>query len=65
MGGKPAENATFLNTRDTQHEPQFLSGVATRASAELQGPTQNVSYQVTVQKVQGNSKNWMNYQGIW
>ena len=39
MGGKPAKNATFfLNTRETQSEPQFLSGVAVRASAELWGP---------------------------
>ena len=37
-GGKPAENATFLNTRETQHEPQFLLSVTTPASAELRGP---------------------------
>ena len=35
---EPAENATFLNTRETQREPQFLLGVAVHASAELRGP---------------------------
>ena len=35
---KPAENANFLNTRETQRELQFLSGVTARASAELWGP---------------------------
>ena len=37
-GGKPAENATFLNTQEMQSEPQFLSDVTVCASAELRGP---------------------------
>ena len=36
---EPAENATFLNTWETRREPQFLSGVAMCATAELRGPT--------------------------
>ena len=39
MGGNPAKNATFLNTRETQCDLQFFLGVAAHASAELQGPT--------------------------
>ena len=36
---KPAVNATFLNTRETQRELQFLSGVTVLSSAELRGPS--------------------------
>ena len=38
LAGKLAKNATFLNTQETVHEPQFLLGVAALASAELRGP---------------------------
>ena len=49
MGGKPAENATFLNTQDNRHNTQFLSGVATHASAELLGPTDSMLIQAAAQ----------------
>ena len=46
MGGKPSKNATFLNARETQHEPQFLLGVTAHDSAELQGPADRFIYVV-------------------
>ena len=38
LGGKLAENATFLNNWEMQHKAQFLSGIAVRASAEIHEP---------------------------
>ena len=41
---EPAKNATFLNTQETQCEPQFLLGVAVQASAELRGPAFHIGF---------------------